>query len=404
VSGSLNRELSVGEPRKGRIRSVLVVIQMAVATLVMVGVGVSVQSLKNLERVPLGFSARDLVFADVDMRRSGYDERTGRPFYERIRRRVAETPGIDAVSLIDGPPLGNGFGRDHVVAEHETLPPGGRGAETPYSVVDDRYFSTLGLNVLAGRTFTASDRIRSPEVVVINATMARRHWPGDPVGQRLRIENGNRLVQVIGVVADGKYYDVGEAQLPFMYFALEQHYLADIVVIARTRGALPPTDTVARALREIEPHIAFGGLGLMTFDRLLAFQLFLPRAIVVTVITLGALTIVLAIIGLYSTVFYSVSQRRHEMGIRVALGAQPRDLFLMVLGYTARVASVGATFGMAAGAASLPLVASLFYGIRPVEPIVIAEVGCASVAIALVTACLAARPWTRMSAVDMVRR
>jgi putative ABC transport system permease protein len=234
--------------------------------------------------------------------------------------------------------------------------------------------------------------------------MARRHWPGDPVGQRLRIENGNRLVQVIGVVADGKYDDVEEAQLPFMYFALEQHYLADIVVIARTRGTPPPTETVARALLQIEPHVTFGGVGLMTFDRLLAFQLFLPRAIVVTVITLGALTFVLAITGLYSTVFYSVSQRRHEMGIRVALGAQPRDLFLMVLGYTARVASVGTTFGVAAGAASLPLVTSLFYGIRPVEPIVIAGVSCVSVAIALATAYLAARPWTRMNAVDMMSR
>jgi putative ABC transport system permease protein len=152
VSGALNRELSVSEPRKGRIRSILVVTQLAVATLVMVGVGVSAQSLKNVERVPLGFSARHLVFAGVDMRRSGYDDRTGRPFYERIRRRVAEMPAIEAVSLIDGPPPGNGFARDHVVTEHETLPPGGRGAETPYSVVDDHYFSTLGINVLAGRT------------------------------------------------------------------------------------------------------------------------------------------------------------------------------------------------------------------------------------------------------------
>ena len=92
------------------------------------------------------------------------------------------------------------------------------------------------------------------------------------------------------------------------------------------------------------------------------------------------------------------------MGIRVALGAQPRDLFVMVLGHTARVASVGATLGVAAGSASVPLVTSLLYGIRPVEPMVIAAVACASAAIALATACLAARPWTRMSALDMVRR
>jgi predicted permease len=404
VSGALTRELSIGEPRKGRLRSILVVIQMAVATLVMVGVGVSIQSLKNLERAPLGFSARNLVFTGVDLRRTGYDQRTGRQFYERIRRRVAELPGIEAVTLVDGPPLGNGFGRDSVSAEHDALPPGDRGTETRYSVVDDRYFSTLGIDLLAGRTFTTDDRIGSPEVVVINATMARHHWGGqDPVGQRLRLAR-NRLVQVIGVVADGKYENVDEAQLPFLYFALNQHYLTDIVVIARTHGARPAGDTVARALLEVDSRVVFSGLGMMTLDHLLTMQLLLPRLIVVTVTGFGAVTLVLAIVGLYSTVFYSVSQRRHEMGIRVALGAQPRDLFMMVLRHTGRVASVGAVIGVAAGSASLPLVTSLFYGIRPVEPMVFAAVACASVAIALLTAYLAARPWTRMSALDMVRR
>jgi len=403
ISGALNREASAGEPRKGRLRSVLVVIQMAIATLVMVGVGVSIQSLKNLERVPLGFSARNLLFTGVS--RSRDDERAGRLFYERTRRRLAEMPGVEAVSLVDGPPLGNGFGRAHVVAEHDTLPLGDRGAETRFSVVDDRYFSTLGITLLAGRTFSAGDRIGSPEGVVINATMARRHWAGrDPVGQRLRIEHGNRLVEVIGVVADGKYENVEEEQLPFMYFALEQHYLADFVVIARTRGAPPAPGIVARALLEIDPKVELGGLGLMTLNHLLAIQLLLPRAIVVTVTAFGALTLVLAIVGLYSTVFYSVSQRRHEMGIRVALGAQPRDLFMMVLRHTARVAAVGAALGAAIGSASLPLVTSLFYGIRPVEPMVVAAVAGASVAVALVTAYLAARPWTRMSALDMVLR
>jgi predicted permease len=137
VSGALNRERSVGEPRKERIRSVLVVMQMAIASLVMVGVGVSIHSLLNLQHVSLGFSARQLAFIGLDMRRSGYDERTGRQFYARIRQRLGTTPGIEAVSLVDGPPLGNGWGRDYVVADHDAPATSGRGAETRYSVVDD---------------------------------------------------------------------------------------------------------------------------------------------------------------------------------------------------------------------------------------------------------------------------
>lgn len=405
LSSALNRESIAGEPRKGRIRSTLVVIQMAAATLVMVGAGISMQSLQNLEHVALGFSARNLVFTGVDLRRSGYDDRTAPQFYDRLRRRLAEEPGIEAVSLVDSPPLLGGFGTDHVVAEHESLPPNNRGAETPYSVVDDHYFSTLGIHVSGGRTFAASDRAGGPEVVVINQTMARRHWPGrDAVGQRLRIEHGNRLVQVVGVVADGRYNDVDEDQLPFMYFALQQHYRTDIVVIARTRNERPAADLVARALLEMAPTLSFGGIGTMTLDSLLAMQLFYARALVVIVSVIGAVTLILAIVGLYSTVFYDVSQRRHEMGIRVALGAQPRDLFMMVLGHTARVASVGATLGVAGGSASVPLVTSILYGIRPVEPIVIVAVAIASVAVALVTAYIAAKPWTRMSALEMVRR
>jgi predicted permease len=211
ISSALNAEASGSGPRRSRMRSLLVVVQIAVATLVMMGVGASVLSLRNLVQVPLGFSARHLVLTGVEMRRSGYDERTGRPFYERMRQRVMALPEVEAVTLAIGPPLGNGWGRDYVAAEGAVLPPGVRGAETPYAIVDDRYFSTLGINVLAGRTFDAGDRAGHPEVAVINATMARRHWPDqDPLGRRLRIETRNRLVQVVGVVADGKYENVDE--------------------------------------------------------------------------------------------------------------------------------------------------------------------------------------------------
>jgi putative ABC transport system permease protein len=406
VSGALNRELIAGEPRRGRLRSTLVVVQMAVATLVLVGVGVSIHSLRNLQHVSLGFSARHLAFTGVDMRRSGYNEQTGRLLYERLRERLGRVPGIEAVSLADGPPTGNGWGRDYVVPDGAPIPQNGHGTEVPISVVDERYFSTMAIERLAGRTFDARDQKTTVEVVVINATMAQRLWPGkDPIGQRLRIENGNRRVEVIGVVADGKYEDIGEPPRPFMYLALQQHYQQDIVAIARTAGrAAPLLSTIEQAVHEIEPNVVFGGLGHMTLEDLLAIPLFIPRAIVATVSTFGMLTLILAVVGLYSTVFYSVSQRRNEMGIRIALGAQPRDLFAIVLRHTAMLAATGAAIGVTSGAAALPAVSSLFYGIGPVDPIVIAGVVFVSIAIAMLTAYVATRPWTRMSPLEMVRQ
>ena len=391
LSGAINRELSTAEPRKARIRHALVVIQMAVATVVLVGVGVSIHSLVNLRHVPLGFSARNLVFAGVDMRRSGYDERTGPAFYQRMLERVRATPGVEAVTIASEAPM-LGYSTDNVIADGDPPPADGHGAPTPYMVVDDRYFATLGIGVLQGRTFDSRDQHGRTEVVVINATLARQHWPGgDPLGRRLRIENGHRLVEVIGVVPDGRYGDVDEDQLPFMYFALAQHYLPDATIIARSNGA---RDTVMLALQDV-PNIVFGGIGMMTLDDVLGLSLFLPRTIVWTTMVFGVLAFGLAAVGLYSTVFYSVSQRRMEIGIRTALGATPRHLFGLVLRESGWVALAGAGVGLLSGLALLPLASSIFFGIGSIEPLVLLPVACTSAAIALATTYLVVRPWTR---------
>ena len=405
LAGSINRELGAGEPRKARIRQVLVVIQMAVATVVLVGVGVSIRSFINLGEVPLGFSARHLMFTGVDLRRSGFDARNGPVFYERMRETVAAMPNVEAVTLADEAPM-LGFPHDQVATEGQPPPPDGHGAETPYSVVDATYFSTLGIDVLQGRTFDSRDKAGSPEVVVINATMARQHWPGgDPIGQALRIENGNRLVHVIGVVPDGKYEEITESQLPFMYFSLAQHYLPDITVIARPRRfATLARDAITVALADMHPKIVFGGIGVMTLDDLLEISLVLPRTIVGVNLVFGVLTLALAIFGLYSTVFYSVSQRTKEMGIRTALGAQPRDIFTLVLRQTGWVAVTGAALGVASGMALLPFASAIFYGIGPAEPIVIGVVSLASTTVALSTTYAVARQWMGLSSIEMLRQ
>ena len=343
LSGSITRELAIAEPRKTRLRSVLVVIQMAVATVVLVGIGLAIHSLVNLQHVPLGFSARHLVFGGIDVKRSGYDARTGPAFYERMRERLLATPGVEAVTLASDAPM-TGNPTDHVVAEGDPPPADGHGAATPYAVVDEHYFDTLGIRLLEGRTFDSRDQPGRTEVVVVNATLARRHWPGrDPLGRRLHIENGQRMVEVIGVVPDGKYDDIDEDQQPFMYFSLAQHYLPMITVIARSNG---PRDTVMRALAGPGSDVVFGGIGLMTLDDLLGLSLLLPRTIAGATMVFGALAFALAVFGLYSTVFYSVNQRRMELGIRTALGATPRHLLALVLRESGWVILAGAATGL----------------------------------------------------------
>ena len=401
LSGAITRELAIDEPRKARIRNVLVVIQMAVATVVLIGVGVSIHSLVNLRNAALGFSARNLVFAGINLERRGYDDRTGPAFYARMRERLAATPGIEAVTLASDSPL-TGYQTDYVVADGDPEPANGHGAATPYAVVDDRYFDAIGMTVVAGRTFDSRDDRGRTEVVVVNETLARRHWRGlDPVGRRLRIENGHRLVEVIGVVPDGKYGDIDEGQLPFMYFALAQHYLPDITVIARTNGS---RDTLMRGLQDVDPNLTLSGIGILTLEEMLNLSLLLPRVIVWTTIVFGVVAFALAAFGLYSTVFYAVSQRRMEIGIRTALGATQKDLFALTLKRSGWVSLAGAATGLTSGLALLPIASSIFYGIGPVEPIVLVVVAFVSVAIVIAATYFVVKPWTQVAALDLLRR
>ena len=401
LSGALTREITIAEPRKSRLWNGLVVVQMTVATVVLIGVGVSIRSLLNLQRAPLGFSARNLVFTNVpDVTRLGYDPHTGPAFFQRVREHLLATRGIEAVTFADTAPL-LGYGSNYVLADGESPGRDGHGAETPYRVVDEHYFSTLGIALLAGRTFEARDRPDQAEVVVVNVTLAHRHWPGhDPIGQRLRIENGHRSVTVIGVVPDGKYGDVAEAPLPFMYFATAQHYLPSPTLIARTDG---PPDLVARSLSEmVGPNLPASPVP--TLDDALRLSLLLPRLSMSVIASLGVLALALAALGLYSTIFYAVSQRQMEIGIRMSLGATAWRLFMMVLRQTGGIALAGLLGGLAIGLALLPVVSSIFYGIRPLEPTVLAGVVFVSVALALGTTFLAVRPWTRLTAIDLLRR
>jgi hypothetical protein len=208
------------------------------------------------------------------------------------------------------------------------------------------------------------------------------------------------VAEIIGVVPDGKYDDVDEDQLPFMYFALAQRYVPDITVIARTNG---PRDTVARLLSELDPHLVLGTMSLGTLDDLVQIDLLVPRTIVWAAMAFGVLTVALAVFALYSTVFYAVSQRRAEIGIRTALGATPTHLFTLVLRESGWVALGGAGAGLVVGDLLIPLASAVFIGIGSADSIVLAGVALFSVAIALLTTFVVVRPWTRLTALALLR-
>jgi predicted permease len=402
LAGALSGEIAVGGTRKGRIRNALVVIQVAVCTVVLIGVGLCFRSMSNLQHVNLGFSTRNIAILTLDLQANGYSEEHGRNMYAKMREAAAQIYGVESLSLASDLPLSGNGGHDEQV-HVEGSPEASKQATSIASVaVDQHYFSTLGIPVLAGRVFTTTDTAKTPAVIVINHLMAEKYWPGqNPIGKTARIENGNQVVTVVGVVGDGKYIDIDEPARPFMYFNLDQRYLAVVYLMARTHGDphqwLTP---ISEALQKVDSQLFFQTL---TMDDWMDFTLYVPRITLVCTGAFGALAFILAAVGLYGAVFYSVSERKKELGIRIALGAAPRDLWRMILRQTSAVTAAGVCLGIVGGIAASTLVRSQLYGIHPVECIVFLAVALTMGALTLLTAFSAARPWMRADPLESVR-
>jgi putative ABC transport system permease protein len=402
LAGALSGEIAVGGTRKGRIRSALVVIQVTVCTVVLIGVGLCFRSVSNLERIDLGFSARNLAIVTADLHANGYSEEQGRSMYARMREAAAQVQGVQSIGLASDLPLsGNGGSEDQIHIDGSSTTPQ-EGASVAHTAVDQNYFSTLGIPVLAGRVFNAADTAKAPTVIVINHWMAEKFWPGqNPLGKTARIESDHQLVTVVGVVGDGKYIDIDEPPRHFMYYNLNQRYQPVVYLMARTQANphqwLQP---MSDALQKLDAQLL---LQTATMDDWVNFSLYVPRIILVCTSAFGTLAFVLAAVGLYGAVFYSVSERKKELGIRVALGATSRDLWKMILLQTTLVTAAGVGLGILCGIFASALVRSQLYGIHPVEWGVFLAVGFTMAAMTVITAYSAARPWMHGDPMESVR-
>jgi predicted permease len=402
LAAALNGEIVIGGARKGRMRSILVVLQVTACTVVLIGVGLCLKSLHNLQQVKVGYSARNVaLYAIDDLQANGYSEQQGRALLERLRADVGQVPGIESISFGDTIPFSGGINTNEV---HITGVPDDNehGVPVGFGVVDSQYFSTLGIPILAGRVFAASDTAKSPEVIVVNQTMATKYWPNqNPVGKTVHIENGNRQATVVGVVGGIKYSDIDEAPQPFMYYSLTQNYQSGMYLLVRTQG--DPSQWMGTILEKVRRPAPELGVMSFTIAQWHQFSLYVPRLAVICTSAFGLLAFVLAAVGLYGAVFYSISERTREMGIRVALGASPRDLWKLVLRQTSAVTIVGIFLGIAGGIGASVLARSLLYKIQPIEWPVFLGAAFAMFAMTVVIAYSAARPWMRVDPMQSVR-
>jgi predicted permease len=396
IAQILSGEIAVGGTGKAARRNALVVVQIAVCTTVLVGLGLCQRNLYNLRHTDIGFSARNLVAMTVYLRNEGYSEARGKALYVAMREAVAALPGVESVTLALDLPLS---GESPVSVQP---PDGGQNVSVAHTVVDADYFSTIGVPILQGRVFNSSDRGKSMKTVVINRKMAETFWPGrDPVGKTVFAGEPKTKFAVVGVVADGKYDDLDEPRRPFLYYPLSQHYQGDISVIARTAG--DPRRWVESLDRTIH------GLGIkapvrpVTFERWMNLMLLTERISTGVVEVLSALGLLLAVLGLSGAVSYSVSQRKRELGIRIALGARSGQLLKMVLRQVLPIAGIGVAIGILLGVGATILLRSRFYEIGAVEWSVLIPVSATMLAVSLGVAYFAARPWINADPMEAVR-
>jgi predicted permease len=396
LSQILGGEIAVGGTRKSVRRNALVIVQVAVCTLVLVGMGLCQRDLYNLRHTDLGFSARNLMAVTVFTRAEGYDEPRGKEFYNTLRRTTSALPGVQSVTLTtDLPLLGGGTTPMQTPGSPKPVPVG-------HTVVDSAYFATIGLPLLAGRTFDSSDREDGPPVAVINRKMAEMFWPGQSaLGKTVLAGKPARQLTVVGIAANSKYEDIDEALAPFLYYDLNQNYNIMVNVLARTRGDpklwLAP---FAKSLHNLGLKVMINPI---TLDDWVNLNLFGERMTALGVGIFSILGLLLAMIGLLGAVSYSVSERKKELGIRVALGARPGQLLAMVLRQTAMVTGGGIVIGLLLGIAVTVALRSQLYRVGTVEWTVLLPVGAAMMALSLAMAYLSARPWLKVDPMEAVR-
>ncbi|MGH7469969.1 MAG: ABC transporter permease [Longimicrobiales bacterium] len=372
-----------GGRRRITLRNALVIGQVATSLVLLIGSGLFVRSLQKAQAISPGFYTGPAAILRPHMEMSGYDATRGQVLQQQLVERLRQLPGVTHVARAELLPLGAGV---HTQAMNidGVQPPAGRDAlDVDVNHVDEAYFSTLDIPIVAGRAFSAADHEQSPLVVVVSQAAVRAFWADrEPIGQTINLGRGMaRGARVIGVARDTKVRTLGERARPYIYMSSRQRFMPSSQLIVR--GNLPATQLLAQARRatiELDPHLVL--FESKTMEQHLALMLYPPRMAALLLSIFGGLALLLAATGLYGLVSYSVARRTREIGIRMALGATTRDVIQLMTGSGLRLVITGSLIGIAMAAAVTWLLSRFLYGISATDlvtfmaiPIVLGLVG-----------------------------
>jgi predicted permease len=383
-------------------RSMLVVTEIALAMVALVGAGLFVRSMQNAQRIDPGFESTNLFMFAFDLGALHYDEGRGQQFFRASIERAKASPGVESATIADAPPLIPAFSRT-IFPEGQDEASGYRGTLTQVNDVTPTFFETLRIPLVAGREFTDSDRADTKQVVIANEAMAKHFWPNEnAIGKRFHFHGDPGMREIVGVVRNTVENNIGEEPQPVAYLPLAQNYSPAAILLVRTSGRPEAVISSVRSqVQQLDSNLALTNV--QTIGELLGQGLWAPRMGAALLAVFGGLALILAIIGVYGVLSYSVNQQTREIGIRMAMGAQTGRVLRLVVGQGMRLAGAGLILGLLVASAAMRVLGSLLFGVSAHDPLTFVAVSLA-LALAAVLACyIPARRATKVDPIIALR-
>jgi predicted permease len=355
-----------------RVRSALLVAQVAGSLMLLIAAGLFVRSLSHAEHMYLGFDPDQVVNAMLDARQIGYDEPRAKAFYRELKDRVRTMPGVQSVSLAFCVPLGMPSPEGPIYIENHPLPPNQQPPEVSFDGIDPAYFETMRVPLLEGRNFSDSDNETAPPVAIVNQMMAKRFWPNeDPIGKRFSFKSATgSFVEIVGLARDGQtMWILTQDPQPYFYIPLAQNFHSFLSLQVRT--SVPPESLITGVLLEIHklaPDLPILNAGTMRQAIYGLGGLFIFSLAASLAGALGILGLALATVGVYGVVSFAAAERTREIGIRMALGATRRDILVAIVREGLQLTLIGMAAGLVAAFGLSRLLRSLLFGIKPGDP------------------------------------
>ncbi len=390
--------------RWNRIRGGFVIAQVALSLVLLVSAGLLIRSFDKLLRVNVGFKPEQLLSLEYRLPRTKYKEVPGQwAFHREVVERIQQVPGVQSVALVRGLPFSGNGGNAAITLPDREAPPKGREPEVMFNTATPNYFETIGIPFIRGRLFDDHDQPNTTPVVIINQTMARKFWPNEePIGKQVKSVQDGSVATIIGIVGDAKHFWLEEEQQPQMYGAYSQQpgYFATVLIRTRVEP-LSLSEQVRQALWKVDADQPMWKIRTVEFlvNRSVADRKFL----LVLMGLFATLALVLTMIGLYGVISYLVKQRTQEIGIRLALGAQTRNILQMVLKQGMFLVLTGVVLGLATAWLTTRLIARLLYQVSATDPVTFAVIAGFLIVVALLACYLPARRATKVDPLVALR-